>query len=163
MEWKRRVHAEHGTALIETFSHERADGRLLRNLEQKLAARGVSLSPIPREEVFSILQERGRIDPFTRLLATFLQHFKGSRLSFADLDRRAGTGQGGIRARSFLAVFRPIFERYQAALSPVRGGRLSRHDRPGDRSRGGRTISQPVPDTSWSMSFRISRPPGHGC
>ncbi len=126
MAWKRRVHAEHGTVLIETFSHERADGRLLRNLEQKLAARGVSLSPIPREGVFSILQERGRIDPFTRLLATFLQHFKGSRLSFADLDRRAGTGQGAIRARSFLAVFRPIFERYQDALS--RSGEVDFHD-----------------------------------
>ena len=126
MEWKRSVHAEHGTALIETFSHERTDGKLLRNLEQKLAARGVSLSPIPREEVFAVLQERGRIDPFTRLLATFLQHFKGSRLSFADIDRRAGAGQGGIRARSFLSVFRPIFKRYQDALS--RSGEVDFHD-----------------------------------
>jgi DNA helicase IV len=29
MEWKRQVHAEHGTTLIETYSYERQEGRLL--------------------------------------------------------------------------------------------------------------------------------------
>jgi len=33
MKWKRKLHAEHETILIETFSHERADGKLLRNLK----------------------------------------------------------------------------------------------------------------------------------
>ena len=45
MEWKRAVHAEHGTVLVETFSHEQADGRLLRNLTEKLAAHGVIRAP----------------------------------------------------------------------------------------------------------------------
>jgi len=63
MAWKRGVHAEHGTVLIETFSHEHTDGRLLRNLTDKLAAHGVTLSSIPREDVFAALQRQGRIDP----------------------------------------------------------------------------------------------------
>ncbi len=84
MEWTRAVHAEHGTVLVETFSHEQTDGRLLRNLTEKLPAHGVTLSPIPREDVFAALERQGRIDPFTRLVATFLQRFKGSRLSLAD-------------------------------------------------------------------------------
>ena len=71
MEWKRGVHAEHGTILVETLSHEQADGRLLRNLTEKLTAQGVTLSPIPREDVFAALEQQGRIDPFTRLVATF--------------------------------------------------------------------------------------------
>ena len=45
MEWKRQLHAEHGTILIETFSHEHSAGRLLRNLEAELKAHGVELSP----------------------------------------------------------------------------------------------------------------------
>ena len=83
MEWKRQLHAERGTVLVETFTHERADGRLIRNLTEKLAAHGVNLTPVPRERVFAALEERGRVDPFTRLLATFLQHFKGSRCPWA--------------------------------------------------------------------------------
>ena len=126
MEWKRGVHAEHGTVLVETFSHEQADGRLLRNLTEKLAAHGVTLSPIPREDVFAALERQGRIDPFTRLVATFLQHFKGSRLSLADITERAATHRDRERAQAFLAVFQPIFERYQEALA--RSGEIDFHD-----------------------------------
>ncbi len=126
MDWKRGVHAEHGTVLIETFSHEQAGGRLLRNLTDKLAARGVTLSPIPREAVFAALERQGRIDRFTRLVATFLQHFKGSRLSFADIAERARAHRESTRAQAFIAVFRPILERYQEALA--RSGEIDFHD-----------------------------------
>ena len=126
MEWKRGVHAEHGTVLIETFSHEQADGRLLRNLTETLETHGVTLSPIPREEVFAALDRQGRIDPFTRLVATFLQHFKGSRLSFEYVAKRASAHRDRKRAQAFLAVFRPIFERYEEALASA--GEIDFHD-----------------------------------
>ena len=126
MEWKRGVHSEHGTVLIETFSYEQTDGRLLRNLTRKLEAHGVALSPIPREDVFAALDRQGRIDPFTRLAATFLQHFKGSRLSFEDIAERARAHRDRKRAEAFLAVFRPIFERYQEALACA--GEIDFHD-----------------------------------
>ncbi len=126
MDWKRGVHAGHGTVLIETFSHEQAEGKLLRNLTEKLATHGVPLSPIPREEVFAVLKLQGRIDPFTQLAATFLQHFKGSRLSFADIAERARSHPDRKRAEVFLAVFRPIFERYQDTLA--RSGEIDFHD-----------------------------------
>ena len=117
MEWKRETHAKHETTLIETFSHEHADGKLLRNLTNKLAAQGVTLSPIPQDKVFEILQAQERLDPFTRLVATFLQHFKGSRLSLSDIAQRAGSHRHPARALAFLAVFGPIYERYQDTLT----------------------------------------------
>ena len=126
MDWKRGVHADHGTVLIETFSHEQADGKFLRNLKDKLGAHGVTLSPIPRKAVFAALEQQRRIVPFVQLLATFLQHFKGSRLSFADIAERADARPLAIRAQAFVAVFRPIFERYQEALS--RTGEVDFHD-----------------------------------
>ncbi len=102
------------------------EGRLLRNLEEKLADCGVRFSPIPREDIFTALERQGRIDPFTRLVATFLQHFKDSRLSFSDLAGRAGRWSDQARAQAFLAVFRPIFERYQDKLT--RSGKIDFHD-----------------------------------
>ena len=102
------------------------EGKLIHNLTEKLAAHGVSLPPIPRDKVFAVLEEQGRIDTFTRLLATFLQHFKGARVSFAEIAGRAATLRDGRRAEAFLAVFRPIFERYQETL--VRSGAIDFHD-----------------------------------
>ena len=117
MEWKRRLHAERGTILIETFSHEKAAGKLTKNLSEKLAAHGVTLSPIPSDQVFVALQEQERVDRFTRLVATFLHHFKGAQLSSREVARRAAKAGDRFRAQAFLAVFEPIFERYQKSLS----------------------------------------------
>ncbi len=126
MAWKRKVHAERGTVLVETFTREHADGRLIRNLEEKLAAHGVELTPLPREQVFAVLEGQGRIDPFIRLLATFLQHFKGSRLSLEEVAERARSLDDGGRAEAFVTVFGPIFKRYQETLA--RDGAIDFHD-----------------------------------
>jgi len=72
------------------------------------------------------LKREGRINPFTQLVATFLQHFKGSRLSFPALAERAGAHRHRERSRAFLAVFQPIFERYQETLA--RSGEIDFHD-----------------------------------
>ena len=126
VEWKRRLHEEKGTVLIETFSWERGAGGLTAGLAEKLAAHGVALSPLPPAEVFAVLRRQGRIDPFMRLLATFLHHFKGAQLSFEEVSRRAaGTGDPQ-RAEAFLAIFEPVFERYQETLSDL--GEIDFHD-----------------------------------
>ena len=126
MAWKRELHAERGTVLVETFTRERAEGRLIRNLEEKLTAHGVELTPLPREKVFSVLEDRGRIDPFIRLLATLLQHFKGSRLSLAEVTQRARLLDDEGRAEAFLTIFGPIFDRYQDTLAHT--GEIDFHD-----------------------------------
>ena len=126
MAWKRNLHEKHGTTLVETFSHEHTDGILLRNLEKKLHAYGVTLSPVPPTEVFDTLEKQGWIDPFMRLVATFLKHFKGAQLSYGEAMQRAANTKDRARAEAFLAVFRPIFERYQEPLA--RSGQIDFHD-----------------------------------
>ena len=126
MEWKRALHKEHGTTLIETFSHECAAGTLLRNLEEKLRANDVNLSPIPTSDAFTTLQDQGWIDPFIRLVTTFLQHFKGAQLSFEQVMQQAEGLSNRARAEAFLAVFRPVFERYQDKLEQA--GEIDFHD-----------------------------------
>ena len=116
IEWKRELHAKHGTVLIETFSHENDDGKLTELLADKLANHEVTLSPIPTDKTFAILEEQGRIDPFTRLVATVLQHYKGAQLSTEEIARQAAKAPNRLRAEAFVTVFKPIFERYEAFL-----------------------------------------------
>ena len=126
MDWKRRIHAEHGTTLIETFSYERAAGKLTKNLAAKLRAHGVTLSLIGRDQMFAVLEMQGRIDPFIQLVANFLQHYKGAQVGFGELAQRAAKSRGRFRAEAFLAVFKPVFERYQNTLS--QSGEIDFHD-----------------------------------
>ena len=60
------------------------------------------------------------------LVATFLRHFKGSRLSHEQAKQRAANMKDRMRAEAFLAVFRPIFERYEEMLA--RSGQIDFHD-----------------------------------
>ena len=126
MAWKRQTHAEHGTILVETFSHEHAAGRLTENLAAKLKHLGLTLTPIPRDEVFAVLERQGRIGPFMRILATFLKHYKDSRLTYRELARRATSLRNRLRAEAFLAVFQPVFERYEEGL--LRSGQIDFDD-----------------------------------
>ena len=126
MAWKKALHQAQGTTLFETFSHECAAGTLLRNLEKKLLANDVLLSPLPSSDAFTALEEQGWIDPFIRLVATFLQHFKTVQLSFEQVMQRAATMKDRARAEAFLAVFKPIIERYQAMLE--QSGEIDFHD-----------------------------------
>ena len=126
MEWKRQLHREHRTILIETFSSDQEAGVLLDRLADKLRSHGVPFAPIPPGETFAMLKRRGRVDPFIRLLATFLQHFKGNRLVFDEVTRRARGKQESFRVRAFMAVFQPVFERYEELLS--RTGQIDFHD-----------------------------------
>lgn len=119
MEWKRKVHAEHGTTLIETYSYERQEGRLLSALEAKLASH-VALKPLAATSVFDRIVELHQIDGFSQLLGTFLRKFKSGGYSLEDCDAKARRLKFGDRAQAFLSVFAPVFAEYEDRL----GGRI---------------------------------------
>ena len=125
-QWKLELHERHGTTLAQTFSREQAEGRLTEALQVKLEEHGVRFEPIPRDRIFAVLNEQGRVAPFVRLVTAFLQHFKGSRLSIGAVRRRAARMPDPARAEAFLRVFEPIFERYQKALADA--GEIDFHD-----------------------------------
>lgn len=115
MEWKRGVHAEHGTVLVETFSYERMEGRLTQALAEKLAPY-VELSPLPADRVFDRLGEMGQIDSFTQTLGTFLKHYKGAGHTIEDCSERNDRLKLGARGSAFLKIFDPIFAEYKSRL-----------------------------------------------
>lgn len=123
MEWKRKVHAEHETTLIETYSYERQEGRLLINLAEKLAPY-VTLNPRQADTIFDRVVEMAQVDTFSQLLATFLRKFKSGGYSLADCDAKAEQMKLGKRGKAFLAVFAPVFAEYQKRL----GGRIDFED-----------------------------------
>lgn len=115
MTWKRAVHAESQTTLVETYSYERQEGTLLSGLAEKLSAH-VTLRPRPPETIFDRVTELRQVDSFSQLLATFLRKFKGGGYTVADCDAKSARTKFAQRAKAFLAVFEPVFQEYQRRL-----------------------------------------------
>ncbi len=115
MAWKREVHTSHETTLIETFSYEREDGRLLEALAEKIAP-FETLKPRSRETLFDRVVELKQVDSFVQLLGTFLRHYKGGGYSLADCEAKGQKLKLCHRARAFLSIFEPVHREYQKRL-----------------------------------------------
>lgn len=123
MAWKRQLHAANGTTLIETFSYEKVEGKLLDNLKQKLSPH-VTFKLIAADQLFSTLAEMGQVDAFTHTLGTFLRHFKSAGATIAHCEARAASSTDVLRSRSFLKIFGALIQAYEARL----GGRIDFED-----------------------------------
>ena len=115
MAWKRAVHAEHGTTLIETYSDERQQGRLLEALAEKVAPYE-QVAPRAPETLFDQVAELGQVDSFVQLVGTFLRHYKGGGYRLAECEARAANLNLGQRAKAFLSIFEPVYREYQSRL-----------------------------------------------
>ena len=115
MAWKRKVHQENGTVLIETFSYEQVEGRLTEALAEKIAPY-VALRPISQDQVFDTLTELGQVDAFTQTLATFLRHLKSSGTTIEQCQARSDGSSDAPRSKAFLRIFKPLIEAYQKRL-----------------------------------------------
>ena len=97
--WKRRIHKEYRTRLIETYSWQQSDGTLRESLHAGLEAVGVNLERVDREELAS-----QQVSTPGRLLATFLTHAKGARLGDRELAARGRDSRDPKRAARFLSI-----------------------------------------------------------
>jgi DNA helicase-4 len=102
--------------LIETYSYEREEGRLLTGLAEKLAPH-VTLAPRPVDTIYDRIVELKQVDDFSKLLGTFLRKFKSGGYSLQDCETKSDRMKLGKRARAFLDVFAPVFEEYQKRLA----------------------------------------------
>ena len=118
LRWKRNLHKQHGTILIETYSCQKSQGILTSSLKKKLEEKGVTFAELDGERIFDLLREKGRLDPFTGLVKTFLGHFKGSQLTEEVLRARNTLANEKSHARNtaFIDVFMPVFQDYQDQL-----------------------------------------------
>jgi len=115
MEWKRGVHQEHDTTIIETFSYEREDGNLLAELAEKIAPYE-ELSPRSADVLFDRIVELNQADSFVQLIGTFLKHYKGGGYHVSECAAKGEKLKLGKRAKAFLSIFEPVYAEYQRSL-----------------------------------------------
>ncbi|WP_421866457.1 UvrD-helicase domain-containing protein [Marinobacter adhaerens] len=114
--WKRELHQEHETKLIETYSWERREGCLVSSLEKKLSDMGVTFDPLPDEAVLNTLRERGVITEFSRLMSQLIAAFKGNHETWEEVRTRSARLANPGQFLSAMELLKPIVDRYESHL-----------------------------------------------
>ena len=112
VQWKRQLHSQHGSTLLETTTAQLWSGEAFRYLERELTARGVRLDPDPDREVVGRATIEHR--ELMQLMHTLIVHAKSNQLDDAALRSRLHSGPA-IRFRFRHELFLPLFNRVRAA------------------------------------------------
>ena len=145
MEWKRGIHTQYKTPLLETYSWQKSDGILTRKLNKLLKEAGVKYAPRPQEEIFKALQDAGYTTQLAILMGTFLSHFKSNHMSMSALKRKARASPNPARSTAFTDLFQFFFERYQAELDSKKPREIDFNDMISSATQYVQTAKFPVP------------------
>ena len=120
MKWKRRVHAEHGTRLVQSTWAEVmfADG--LAKLETDLKALGLIFDWDPERPIRDPWVGPMKHEDLARLVRTFMAHVKSNSWSARDLESRLASDLprlNGFRTHLFLDVYWPIHAEWERRLA----------------------------------------------
>ncbi len=117
MEWKRNLHQANDTPLIETFSYQRSDGALLRDLDRELREASVPYEPRSPEEIREASEDAEYHTMFGNLISTFLTHYRSNNWTMKTLKKLARRSNDRARNLAFLGVFERIAAVYEQLLN----------------------------------------------
>ena len=117
VDWKRDIHRQYGTRLIETFSWQQTAGSLLPELERRLREHGVRFDYTSAESLLKNLRDTV-VSWLAQLLATFLSLVKTAGLTMRELRERAAALPvvSSLRGSAFLDLFERVWSRYEDLL-----------------------------------------------
>lgn len=135
MQWKRKIHKDNTTTLIESFSFYNKDGILLDKLENNLKGFNVEFREVDYKQLFLTIynsSENRYFKEFNNLIATFIGLFKSNRYNDESFDRMIALNKKNEnlflkkRTELFFELVRPIYKYYQDYLS--RTQKIDFHD-----------------------------------
>ena len=123
--WKRQLHKENGTRLLETYSYYSHEGVLIEKLSALLKKNGVIFTQPDYLEIFGAVYGKKSdkyLSEFKKLCGTFITLFKSRGFKAEDLgdlckkESSEASPFFAQRTRLFVNIIRPIIETYEAYL-----------------------------------------------
>lgn len=121
IQWKRELHKQHQTVLIETYTYEKMEGVLTENLRKKLVAQGVQFKPLNQEDLLKLIEndEYKALDSLVSLMNTFIVLLKANGYTIDQItekNKRGITGYEQKRNDAFIRLVAPIYTEYNNQL-----------------------------------------------
>lgn len=124
--WKRKLHQDNKTTLVETYSYLNKEGTLLKELKQRLEKQSVHFNAIDLQSVYEQLalqeKEEQQFKELKKLVGTFITLFKSNGFTEKDFTRMEDVVSSvklpflQERTRLFLSIVKPIYSVYQENL-----------------------------------------------
>ena len=118
MEWKRNLHKENQTTMIECFAYEKIEGTLEDNLARQLEANGVVLYPKSAQEIWSQVSKDGEkvLDGVVELFGTVINLMKSNNYTADDVRAKNTENVNCRNIHEILWLVEPIMNAYDQFL-----------------------------------------------
>lgn len=118
MEWKRTLHRDNESILIECYAYEKLDGTLLSNLEKCLLENGVNLSPKSPQELWSMVSQDGNsvLDGIIELFETVINLVKSNNYTIQSFRAVASEAKNAKQFLNFIDLVEPLYNAYEEEL-----------------------------------------------
>ena len=119
IEWKRQIHRENGTRLIELYAYERSEGALIDNLESKLKEYGINNVPESPETIFdrTFKSDERMLKSLASTFSTAILLIKGFGKPWGEVYPKSNCFKDRRPLKRMESVLKPIYEAYQSTLA----------------------------------------------
>lgn len=119
MKWKRKLHFENSTTLIQTYSYEATEGILAKSLKSQLKKHRVEFKPVSQVYLEKRKEIKSRLSNVANLLATALTLFKSDKMTLvqlSDVIKNSDSREKRERELRFLKIFKHLLAGYENLL-----------------------------------------------
>lgn len=118
IKWKRELHKNNATTMIESFAYENYEGVLTSALEEKLREKCVTFAPISQEELWKKITDDNKnvLDGLIQLIETVINLMKSNRYDIDIMQRRNATAIASAEVSYLLDLISPIWISYNNQL-----------------------------------------------
>lgn len=118
IKWKRKIHKDNNTTMIETFYYENKQGKLITNLENKLRKYNVKIEPKSEKELWEIINKNnsGLLNEMCNVFSTIISLIKSNNYSI-DYVKNINEVQSSPINKLTLELIIPLYLDYQKGLN----------------------------------------------
>ena len=118
IKWKRKIHNDNNTTMIETFYYENKQGKFITNLENKLRIFYVKIEPKSEEELWEIINKNnsGLFNEMCNVFSTIICLIKSNNYSI-DYVKNINEVQSSLINKLTLELITPLYLDYQKGLN----------------------------------------------
>lgn len=118
IKWKRELHRQNGTHIIETYAYEKFEEQLLPTLEEHLKKAGVVFTPMSTEEMWGEINGNNnqKLDRLTELFGTVITLLKSNNCTLDNIRNRNHNFRNIPSIDAVIGLIEPIYNNYQDML-----------------------------------------------
>ena len=118
IKWKRELHRQNGTRMIEVYAYEKLEEQLLPKLEERLKKAGVVFTPVSSEEMWAEISgtENQKLDRVAELFGTVITLAKSNDCTLKDVRSRNHSLRNLPSIDAVIDLIEPVYNNYQTML-----------------------------------------------